>query len=291
MVVRKTGRERLRARGQALRERGQALRQRVSESAARDTPQEPYLALVYAPAQPTPPVEVPNEVTVATYNVHRWTGINGRARPDPARAGFVISELDADVIALQEVLRPSKGPDPLLGLADALGMYLAFAVSRQHRRGQLGNAILSRFPTASASVMNLTFSRIERRTALAVQFGGAGAHLGVVSTHLALVDRTRRRQVEQILNHPQLSEGAAVLMGDMNAWRNCKATRALDASLKAHHNQDWPPSFPAARPMLSLDRIYARQAKVLEVEAVDTAAAKRASDHLPVLARIALPEP
>ena len=50
-------------------------------------------------AAPAPPLA--RALSVATYNVHRWTGHNGRGRPDPARACFVISELDADVIALQ----------------------------------------------------------------------------------------------------------------------------------------------------------------------------------------------
>ena len=61
-----------------------------------------------------------SSIKVATYNVHRWTGLNGRRAPDPARAGFVISELNADVIALQEVLRPTDEPCPLVAIADAL---------------------------------------------------------------------------------------------------------------------------------------------------------------------------
>ena len=229
------------------------------------------------------------EVRVATYNVHRWTGLNGRGAPDPARAGFVISELDADVVALQEVIRPFEGEDPLEALCDALGMYLAFAFTREHRRGQLGNAILSRFPMAAISVIDISFSRIERRGALAAQFDDETGRLGVVATHLSLVDRTRRRQVNALLQHPQLHSGPTVLLGDMNAWRRCKATRELDEMLSAHNNLEWPSSFPAARPVLALDRIYARGAKVLEVASHDTPAARRASDHLPVVARVELP--
>ena len=228
------------------------------------------------------------EIKVATYNVHRWQGINGRSKPDPARAGYVISELDADVIALQEVLRPDEsGPngegDPLERLADALGMHLAFAVTRQHRRGALGNAILSRFPIAGLSVLDISHSRIERRGALAAQFHAEGGMVGIIATHLSLVDRTRRRQVKALLDHPQLQSGAAVLLGDMNAWRKCKATRELD---EMHNNLEWPASFPSARPVLALDRVYARGADVLEVSSHSTPASRRASDHLPVVARL-----
>ena len=125
--------------------------------------------------------------------------------------------------------------------------------------------------------------------ALAAQFTGEeGESVGIVATHLSLVDRTRRRQVESLLDHPQLSAGPAVLLGDMNAWRRCKATRDLDDALDAHNNLDWPASFPSAAPVLSLDRVYARNATVLDVEAHDTPASRRASDHLPVVARIGL---
>ena len=64
--------------------------------AARATP---HLGLVRAPISPTEWGPMRKRILVATYNVHRWTGLNGRSRPDPARAGYVISELDADVIA------------------------------------------------------------------------------------------------------------------------------------------------------------------------------------------------
>lgn len=255
----------------------------------------PHLAVVRAPMLPTTTGPMPRDVSVATYNVHRWTGISGRAAPDAARAGFVISELGADIIALQEVLRPFSGEDPLERLADALGLHVAFGVTRVHRLGQLGNAILSRWPFASVQVFDLTFSRMERRVALAASFDtlGGGEALNVVATHLALVDRTRDRQVESVLDHPLLRAGPGVLMGDMNAWRRDRASRALARSMDEHRNRDWPPSYPSMRPVLALDRVYARDADVISMAAHDTPAARRASDHLPIVARLRLhrPEP
>ena len=248
----------------------------------------PHLGLVRAPASPSESGLMRRRIEVATYNVHRWTGINGRGAPDPARAGFVISELRADVIALQEVLRPSRGEDPLEAIADALGLHVAFACTRVHKRGELGNAILSRWPMAGVSVLDLSFSRIERRLAMAAQFVYDGGLLDVVATHLALGDRTRHLQVRSLLDHPRFSGGPTLLLGDMNAWRQCKATRALDDEL--HNNHEWPASFPAARPVLALDRIYSRGVEILAVEAHRSGAARSASDHLPVIAEIELPE-
>jgi len=268
--------------------RQNSLRKRAARAAALSPP---YLALVHTPRQPISPRLMGSRLKLATYNVHRWTGMNGRKAPDPARAGFVISELDADVVALQEVLRPEGEDCPLSAIADALGLHLTFAVTRQHRRGQLGNAILSRFPMTAISVIDISFSRVERRGALAVQFGDDAGHLAVIATHLSLVDRTRQLQVKSLLQHPQLQSGPAVLLGDMNAWRKCKATQELNDLMERHHNRDWPSTFPAARPVLALDRVYAHRAKLLSVDVHDTPASRRASDHLPVIARVELPPP
>lgn len=258
----------------------------------------PHLCFVMSPRRPIRPSVMRDNLRIATYNVHRWQGGNGRSVPDVARAGYVISELDADVIALQEVLRPFPstslsgafdargGEDPLGRLCDELELHLAFAVTRQHRLGQLGNAILSRYPITAISVLDISYSRIERRGALAAYIGEEHEGLGVVATHLSLVDRTRHRQVQSLLEHPALNSGPAVLMGDMNAWRKCKGSQALEASLGLHHNRDWPATFPAGRPMLALDRIYTRQAEVLEVRQHDSPAARRASDHLPIVADV-----
>ncbi len=248
----------------------------------------PHLALLRAPRRPRPHLPLAGEIRVATYNVHRWTGLNGRSRPDPARAGYVISELDADLIALQEVLRPDRGDDPLEALAEALGLHVAFAATRIHKRGQIGNAILSRWPIGAVAMLDLSFGRIEKRVAVAAQLKDAQGELDVVATHLALADRTRRRQVKSLLEHPRLSQTPTLLMGDMNAWRQCRATRELDEALTEHDNQRWPSSFPAASPVLALDRIYTRGLHLIEIDAHDSRAARRASDHLPVVARVKL---
>ncbi len=249
----------------------------------------PYLALVHAPSVATERPQA-GEFTVATYNVHRWAGLTGGTRFEPERATSVIAELDADVIGLQEVLRPFSSADPLARIADELHLHVAFVVTRVHRYGELGNAILSRWPITSLFTLDLSFGRLERRSAIATEFHDDAGSITIVATHLALVDRSRDRQVRLLLEQPQI-QGSVVLLGDLNAWRNCKATQALDRELPAeHHNLAWPPSFPSARPLLALDRIYARGAKVLEIHTYRGPEASRASDHLPVIARIGLPE-
>jgi endonuclease/exonuclease/phosphatase family metal-dependent hydrolase len=273
---------RRRSREEAREERERRLERREALASAI-----PYLAVVKAPSVPRPAKRMGRTLRAATYNVHRWAGLNGASAPDAARAGFVISELDADVIALQEVLRPFDEHDPLERLADAMHLHLAFVATRVHRRGEIGNAILSRWPITSVFTLDLSFSRMERRSAVAAQFHSEAGPLSVVATHLALVDRTRRLQVDSILGHPQL-QGTVVLLGDMNAWRRCKATRTLERELRGEGEIEWPRTFPAARPILALDRVYARGAVIEQVAAHESAAARWASDHLPVVARLRL---
>ncbi len=249
-------------------------------------PARPYLAeIVAAPPDGARPPEPGAALRIASYNVHRWAGVRGGRAYDPERAYEVLGELDADVVALQEALRPTGQPDPLREAAQRLGVHLAFVVTRQHKRGELGNAILSRIPLAGVNAIDLSFGRLERRAAVAVTL--AGHDLTVAATHLALVDRTRARQIRALLDHPQLSLGPAVLLGDMNAWRPTATSRALDqAYAQQHHNAAWPASYPSVRPVLALDRLYARGARVLDIRAHTSAAARRGSDHLPVVATV-----
>ena len=246
----------------------------------------PYVSELVAapPGAPLPPLPGA-PLRVASYNVHRWAGVRGGRAFDPERAFDVLMELDADVVALQEVLQPTDREDPLREAARRLGAHLAFGVTRQHKRGALGNAVLSRVPLAGAHVIDLSFGRFERRAALAVTLAGHG--LTIAATHLALVDRTRARQVRALLDHPRLADGPAVLLGDMNAWRRTVASRELDRAFEQRHdNAAWPASYPSVRPVLALDRLYARGARLDAIHAHTSDAARRGSDHLPIVATV-----
>ncbi|MEO0557797.1 MAG: endonuclease/exonuclease/phosphatase family protein, partial [Bacteroidota bacterium] len=237
----------------------------------------PYLAELLSARGPATVPPLGPRITVATYNVHRWAGVRGGRAYRPERALDVLDEMGSDLIALQEVLRPYHAEDPLQLAAERLGYHLAFVVTRLHKRGELGNAVLSRWPLSGAQAINLTFGRLERRAALAVRVEGANERsLTVAATHLALVDRTRARQVRALLDHEYIASGPAVLLGDMNAWRRTSASRNLDDAFTGrHHNANWPPSYPSVRPVLALDRLYARGARVLSLETYESPAARR----------------
>ena len=61
-------------------------------------------------------------LTVATYNAHSWFGTDGRK--DPQRTLTVLEDLEADMIALQEVVLAASGHSgfALTDLKRATGM-------------------------------------------------------------------------------------------------------------------------------------------------------------------------
>jgi endonuclease/exonuclease/phosphatase family metal-dependent hydrolase len=224
---------------------------------------------------------------VATYNVHRWGGRTGRTLM-PAQAAHVIRELNADILALQEVLLPWGEANPLAVLASALDMHVIFGATRPHRHGLLGNALLSRWHAHHTEQLSLSQTRWEYRGAvLGCYQPWEGLEISVIATHLALQARTRDAQVRWLLTHPCLQHGPVVLLGDLNSWRPTRATRELARTLETPPRRVWPRTFPSSAPLLALDRIYTRELNVVDFKVHSTPAARRGSDHLPVVAHMA----
>ncbi len=87
----------------------------------------------------------PQGVLVASYNVHKCVGVDGRF--DPERTGRVIREINADVIALQEADRRFGERDGLLDLARLereAGLALVPVSGRAKAHGWHGNVVLFR---------------------------------------------------------------------------------------------------------------------------------------------------
>ena len=89
-----------------------------------------------------------NALRIATYNVHRCRGLDGRTRPE--RIAAVLSTIDADVVALQEVVGAGpRGGGQAEEIGAALGMGWIMSSARLLRGHQFGNVVLSRFPIAA----------------------------------------------------------------------------------------------------------------------------------------------
>ncbi len=236
------------------------------------------------PAAAAPPRD--GALRVASYNVHKCVGVDGRFDPDRIRR--VIGELDADVVALQEADRRFGDRSGLLDLsllAAETGLVpVPVAGLREAAHGWHGNLILVRRGLVQG-VQQVALPGLEPRGAVVADLDfGPGRALRVIGAHLGLLRRCRRRQAGALADFlaPQDSR-PAVLMGDLNEWRIDEGSpliRFAEEGLPAA-----PPSFPSRFPLLPLDRIISTRPALLSgVHVHDSALARLASDHLPITA-------
>ena len=225
---------------------------------------------------------------IATYNVHG--GVPAGGHYDPAPACAVVRELDADVLALQEVVDDDfRGGrhDAFRALAAAHGGHDVRAPTLAFSSRTYGNALLSRWPVERHRVHDLSEAGREPRNLIEAVLRCPDGPLRVLATHLGLRAGERRRQVERIVGILRAEPGLrSVLLGDFNDWLpGSRLDRRLDGLLAPGPRQA---TFPVRLPLLSLDRIWLhpRPAR-LDVRVVRTPLARIASDHLPLVADVA----
>ena len=236
---------------------------------------------------------------VVTYNIHKGRGLDTRVRPE--RIVEVLKEVKADIIALQEVLSmPNGSPemDQARYFAEALGYSLTVGETRKIRGGIYGNVLLTRMPVVRSENYDISVKYREQRGCLRVDLQ-LEEHLllHVFNVHLGTLFYERRTQARKLVHHailhnPEL-HGIRVIMGDFNEWRPGYITRLFETHFqKAGTQAETPKTYPAVRPTLMLDHIYFDSAlRPEQILVHQTAAALRASDHLPLVVDLELHAP
>jgi len=226
----------------------------------------------------------PWPITIATYNIHGAVGIDGKFSPE--RIAQVIRQTGADVVALQEVpLGGGTGVNVLDYLRDRTGYIAAGGPTLKEPNGDFGNAVLSRYPVTAVRGIDLRFGAREPRGALDADLDFHGQPLRIVATHLGLSLAERRHQIEVLLERFDTEEMAVVLLGDINEW--FAWGHSLRRLREHFQNAPAPPTFPSIFPVLALDRLWIRpHQRLVQVRAHASPLARRASDHLPLVARI-----
>jgi endonuclease/exonuclease/phosphatase family metal-dependent hydrolase len=228
----------------------------------------------------------PAALTVATWNIHGAVGGDGRFAPE--RIVEVLVEIDADIVALQEVASEQEHERFLPDLERATGYHVVAGLLKQRRGSDFGNAVLSKYPVRSVEHIDLAVGDYEPRGAVdACVDVGLPSPLRVLATHLGLRPGERREQVRRILAAVERdSPHPTLLMGDLNEWYLWgRPLRWLHSHFR--HVPAAPATFPARRPVLALDRIWVTPAGSLRRLARHaTPLARIASDHLPLTAEI-----
>jgi endonuclease/exonuclease/phosphatase family metal-dependent hydrolase len=230
------------------------------------------------------------DLRIATYNIHRCRGMDRRILP--SRTAAVIAEIEADVIALQEVVGASAThPGHAEELGAALGMGWVMAPTRRLRGHLFGNVVLSRLPIRHHAQYDLSWKRREPRCCQRVDLAVDDATVHLYNVHLGTSLLERRHQAVRLaaVVHDRRVSGPKVVLGDFNEWTRGLATRMLMEKL---HSVDLfrhlkrRKTYPGFFPMLHLDHIYYEGARI-EVRNVELPRTRRAligSDHLPLVA-------
>ena len=229
---------------------------------------------------------------VATYNIHRCRGLDGRTVP--ARIAEVIRAIDADIVALQEVVGASATtPGHAEELGALLGMGWVMAPVRQLRGCQFGNVVLSRFPIRHHTQHDLSWKTCEPRGCQRVDLEVGPQHtLHLYNVHLGTAFLERRHQAARLsaIVHDRRVGHPKVVLGDFNEWMRGLATQMLSErlqsiDLRAHLRRRR--TYPGVFPVLHLDHIYYEgRVEVVKVELPRTRLSLMASDHLPLVAEL-----
>ena len=234
------------------------------------------------------------DLRIATYNIHRGRGMDRRVMP--GRIADVLREIDADVIALQEVIGAGpEGAGQAEAIGAALGMGWIMAPVRHLRRHLFGNVVLSRFPILNHAQYDLSWRTCEPRGCQRADLElGSGRVLHVYNVHLGTAVLERRYQAPRLASfvHDHRVTGPKIILGDFNEWMRGLATQTLSSlfqSIDLQPHLRRRRTYPGIFPVLHLDHIYYEgQVEVRSVELPRTRRALIASDHLPLVANLTI---
>lgn len=227
-------------------------------------------------------------ISVASYNIRKSVGTDWRR--DPGRILDILNEINADVVALQEVDRrfgsrtTSLSPEMIAERSDYRA--ISFGV-REQSLGWHGNTILYRDGIEVLNTLTLTLPALEPRGAVLADFQIGSEKVRVIGLHLGLVDLWRRRQAQSVLNQLDVLDEVlpTVIMGDLNQWTT--EGGCLTHFAKDHRVIAPGPSFHSMRPVLNFDRIITTLDMDVTASGVhESDLARLGSDHLPVWARL-----
>jgi len=228
---------------------------------------------------------------VATYNIHRCRGLDGRT--NPARIAEVIRGIDADIVALQEVIgagQTSAGHAEELGAMLGMGWVMAPA---RHLRGCLfGNVVMSRLPITHHSQYDLSWRTCEPRCCQRVDISIGDDTLHLYNVHLGTALLERRHQAGRLATivSDRHVAGSKIVLGDFNEWMRGWTTAILSERLNSVDLRDHlrrRRTYPGLFPILHLDHIYyAGKIEIVKIELPRTRLALVASDHLPLVADV-----
>ncbi|WP_099827931.1 endonuclease/exonuclease/phosphatase family protein [Oceaniglobus indicus] len=242
----------------------------------------------------------------ASWNIHRGRGGDGRVDADRILGvlGRDIAPLRPDILVLQEADTDCPPHSAVLGrdrIEAATGLRSLHTGPGlrwgPQSDGFLGVIVLvhPRIIVRRADVIDLPGHC--HRGAVVADLAPRGMHtLRLVATHLSLAQWLRAVQMRTIGQHLIRRDVAGtptpdtVIVGDLNEWRPWSGLALSRRITGRRWHGAARATFPVGRPVLPLDRILCdRPGVVRDVRVPDSAGIRAASDHRPLVARLAVP--
>jgi endonuclease/exonuclease/phosphatase family metal-dependent hydrolase len=215
---------------------------------------------------------------VLTYNVH---GL----KDDRAALVGLVRELEPDAVIVQEAPRRFRWRHKCAALADDFGMVVAAG-----GLPALGNLLLVSLRLRVHETWCLRYPLTPGRHLRGAAFADCsvrGARFTLSGSHLATDPVERPAQAARWKQELSRLDGPVIAAGDLNEGPGGGAWRTVADGLITAES---PATFPATLPRLRLDAIFVTPDVTVEkYDVVDTYRARRASDHLPVVADLLLP--
>lgn len=225
---------------------------------------------------------------IASYNIRKALGTDRKR--DPARVLRVISALGADVVALQEADLRLPPRRPVFDRDELRARTGLVPVRFEHGRNSLGwhgNALLVSPGFEVIGQDHHDLPGLEPRGLVTALLARGEQRLRIVGVHLGLLRQSRRLQLSALLEMIGADEDIpTVIAGDFNE-------RSLEVGLgrlsKRFRILSGGPTYHSRHPVFALDRIAISGAfKTGEAKVYRSAEASLASDHLPLMADLAM---
>jgi endonuclease/exonuclease/phosphatase family metal-dependent hydrolase len=179
-------------------------------------------------------------------------------------------------------------------LADSMWPEYSYGRNAVYPHGDHGNALLSKYPIVRYQNLDVSIGTIEQRGLLHSVLKIPGHdEVHAICVHLGLRENHRQKQLRLLCELVESLPASApvIVAGDFNDWRK-KADSVLTAcNLKEVFVETYgkpAKSFPARWPLLSLDRIYLRNARSAEPQVLYRRPWSHLSDHAPLAVEVHL---
>ncbi|SKB75937.1 endonuclease/exonuclease/phosphatase family protein [Daejeonella lutea] len=228
---------------------------------------------------------------VMSYNIH--VGQDAANMDQLKNMARFIKMSKADIVGLQEVdsvCRRSGNVDQMKFLAEATGMYYAYARHFAFDGGSYGIGILSKFPLSDVKDHRIILtsdgkSAAATRALLTAKIARGKAEILFATVHMDYRDsNSRLAQSGELVKLLGAVKSPVILTGDFNAEPGTAEIIALK-SILIDTGKDDDLSFPAVKPVKKIDYVMVSKADLVKAKGTRVYPVVF-SDHLPLMSHV-----